>query len=153
MGSADSQRSGGLAVSTFYHILFHHWVHDDTVYRDEQQRSYVATGILMTLYFGCRPVSMFDTRIKFENEDDTRRPADNPTVAGNPEDHSDSPKDQGTPNDMDWDDEQATLVNSSSDPNQDNNASEGDDDDSDTDSDSGTGDGVDTGLDNTVSPL
>ncbi|KAL9131373.1 MAG: hypothetical protein Q9217_000700 [Psora testacea] len=47
---------------------------------------------------------------------------------------------------MDWGDEQATLVDSSSDLDQDYDVSEGDDNDSDTDSDSGTDDGVDAGL-------
>ena len=104
----------------------------------------------MASYFDCQPVSMFNTRIKFKNEDDTRRPTDDPTVAGNPEDHNDNPKDQGMLNDMDWDDEQSTLVNSSS---QDDNASKGDDDASDTDSDSGTNDSIDAGLDNMGSLL
>ena len=89
---------------------------------------------------------MFNTRIKFENEDETRRYANDPTVTGKPEDHNDNPKDQGTPNDMDWDDEQLTLVNSSSDSDQ-------DDDASDTDSNSGTGDSLDAGLNNMGSLL
>lgn len=38
------------------------------MFKDEQQRVYVATGILMAAYFGCRPVSMFDTRLGLEDE-------------------------------------------------------------------------------------
>ena len=146
-------KRGVSSVDDLYHILFYHWVYDDTVYRDEQQRSYVPTGILMASYFGCRPVSMFDTRIKFEDEDDSRKPADRSAVAGNPEHGSDEAKDQDTANDMDWDDEQATLVNFNSDLDQEADASQCSDDHSDTDSDSGTDDGVDAGLDDTGSLL
>ena len=147
------KKRGVSSVDDLYHILFYHWVYDDTVYRDEQQRNYVATGLLMASYFGCRPVSMFDTRIKFEGEDDARKPADHPMVMCQTEDHKDDPKGQDTPNGMDWDEEQATLVNSESDLDPDGDASTCRDHDSDTDSDSGTDDGVDAGLDDTGSLL
>ena len=121
-----------------YHILFYHWVYDDHVYRDEQQRHYVDTGILMASYFGCRPVSMFDTRIKFEDDDDNHKPVNGPTVAGIPEDTTDDP---------DWDDGRSTLVDSDSD------LDDGDDGSTcsggDTGSDSGTDDEVDAGRDKT----
>ncbi|KAK3170219.1 hypothetical protein OEA41_009605 [Lepraria neglecta] len=107
--------------------------------------------------FGCRPVSMFDTRIKFEDEDNARKPADHPTVASNSEDHSDDPMDRDTPNDLDLYDKQATPVNSGSNLDHDGDASACRDDDSDTDSDSdsdsGTHDGADAGLDDTGSLL
>ena len=148
------KKRGVSSVDDLYHILFYHWVYDTTVYRDEQQRSYVATGILMASYFGCRPVSMFDTRIKFEDDADARKPADRPTVAGHPEDHSEDLSDQ---DDIDWDDEQATLVNPDSDLDHDGDTSACSNDDSDgdtdSDSDSGTDDGVDAGLDDTGSLL
>ena len=142
------KKRGVSSVDDLYYILFYHWVYDNTVYRDELQRCYVATGILMASYFGCRPVSMFDTRIKFEDEDDARKPADHPTVAGHPEDYSDNLSDQ---DDTDWDDEQATLVNSDSDLDHDGDTSACSDDDDDTDT--GTDDGVDAGLDDTGSLL
>lgn len=149
------KKRGVSSVDDLYHVLFYHWVYDDTVYRDEQQRTYVAAGTLMASYLGCRPVSMFDTRIKFEDEDGARKPADHRMVTRNPKDHSDDPEDQAIPNDTAWDDEQATLVSPDSDLNHcgevstcsDNNS------DSDSDGDSGTDDGVDVGLDETGSLL
>lgn len=147
------KKRGVSSVDDLYHILFYHWVYDDTVYRDEQQRSYVATGILMASYCGCRPVSMFDTRIKFDDEDGSCKLANHPTVAGNQEDPSDDHKNQDTPNVLDWNDAQVTLVNSGSDLNNDGDASTCSDSDSNTDSDSGTDDGVDAPLDKTGSLL
>ena len=102
---------------------------------------------------------MFDTRIKFEDEDNARKPADHPTVAGNSEDHSDDAMDRDTPNDLDLYNKQATLVNSGSNLDHDGDASACRDDDSDTDSDSdsdsdsSTDDGADAGLDDTGSLL
>lgn len=132
-----------------YHILFYHWVYDNHVYRDEQQqREYVTTGILVASYFGCRPVSMFDTRIKFEEEGDGHKPVDRPTVTGSIEDPGDDSTDEDIPDDTDWDDERSTLVNSDSDIDHAANTSTCNDGDNDTDSDSGTDDEVDTGRDN-----
>ena len=148
MDSASCQRRGGFSsVDDMYHILFYHWVYDDHVYRDEQ-REYVATGILMASYFGCRPVSMFDTRIKFE-EDDGHKPVDRPTVAGITEDPGDDSTDENISDNTDWDDERSTLVNSDSDTDHAGDASTYSDGDDDTDSDSGTDDEVDAGRDNT----
>lgn len=147
------KKRGVSSVDDLYHVLFHHWVYDDTVYQDEQQRTYVAAGILMASYLGCRPVSMFDTRIKFEDDDDARKPADHPIIAGNLKDHSDDQEDQVISNDTTWDDEQATLVNSDCDLDHDGGVSTCGDNNSDSDSDSGTDDGVDAGLDETGSLL
>ena len=44
----------------------------------------------MASYFGYRPVLIFDTRTKFKDEDNARKLADYPTVAGYPEDYSDN---------------------------------------------------------------
>ncbi len=115
------------SVYDLYHILFYHW-DEHTVYRDEPQRCHVDTGILMASYFGCRPVSTFDTRIKFEDEVDARKPADHPTVAGHSEDYRDDFSDQ---DDTDWDDEQMTLVNSASHTDHDGDTSACSDDDGD----------------------
>jgi len=68
------QERGTSSPEDLYHILFHHWVHDDHVYKDERQRVQVATGILMASFFGCRPTTMFSTKIKFKN-DTSRTPA------------------------------------------------------------------------------
>jgi len=76
---------GVSSVDDIYHILFHHWVHDKNVYRDEQQRLYIAIGILMASYFGCRPVSMFDTRIRFQGEREDIEHIDSPTGMQNPQ--------------------------------------------------------------------
>ena len=58
---------------------------DEVVYRDEQQRSYVSTGILMASYFGCRSVSMFHTRSRFKDDDGAPKPVDHATAAGQAE--------------------------------------------------------------------
>ena len=104
----------------------------------------------MASYFGYRPVSMFDNRINFEEEDDARKPTDPPTIADHPDDHRDDLSNQ---DDADWDDEQATLVNSASDLNRDGDSSTCSNDDGDGDTDSGTNHGVDAGLDDTKSLL
>ena len=76
-------------VGNMYHILFYRCVYDEHVYRDEQQQQYEATGILMASYFGCRPVSMFDTRIKFEEDDAIEKSVDSATVVSAREGYSD----------------------------------------------------------------
>lgn len=58
-------------VDDLYQILITHWVYDDTVYGDERQRVQVATGLLMAAYFGCRPCSLFDTRVRFSYDCET----------------------------------------------------------------------------------
>ncbi|KAG1884939.1 hypothetical protein F4604DRAFT_1918608 [Suillus subluteus] len=63
------RKRGVACVDDIYHILFYHWAYDKAVYADEQQRVQVAAGILMASYFGCRPVSMFDTSLTFDRPD------------------------------------------------------------------------------------
>ncbi len=143
------KKRGVSSVDDLYHVLFYHWVHDNIVFRDEQQRNYVPAGILMASYFGCRPVSMFDTGSRFADEDDARKSSDHAPAASKPKNGGADQEGQGTENDMDWDDDRATLVNSDCDL-------AADDDGStycDSDSDSGTDDGVDAGLDETGSLL
>lgn len=123
------KKRGVSRVDDLYHILFYHWVHDEVVYRDEQQRNYVSTGILMASYFGCRPVSMFDTRLRFEDDDGARKSVDHVTAAGKPNNVGEDQEVQGSENDMDANDDASTYC--------------------DSDSDSGTDHGVDAGLDET----
>ncbi len=55
-----------IGLDDLYLLLYTHWVLDDATYSDERQRVEVATGILMAVFFGCRPCSLFDTRVKFD---------------------------------------------------------------------------------------
>ena len=131
-------------MDDLYYVLFYHWVHDDTVFRDEQQRHYVAAGILMASYFGCRPVSMFDTTSKFEDYDSSK-PAD-PVIPASRLKHDCSAQENiEAKKDTDSDDDRTTLVNL------DGHLGHGGDAGThyDSDSDSGTDDGIDAGLDQT----
>jgi hypothetical protein len=51
-----------------YRILLAHWVRCRKVYRDEKQRLMVPTGILLSYMTGCRLVSLFDTRVKIDED-------------------------------------------------------------------------------------
>ena len=115
---------------------------DDAVFRDKQQRSYVPAGILMASYFGCRPVSMVDTRLQFEDENVARKPADHAAAASRPRNGGEDQEARDTDKNMDWEDDRATLINSDYDLDVNDNASTY----YDSDSDSGTDDGVDAGL-------
>ena len=61
----------------------------------------MATGILIASYFGCRPVSMFDTRIKFKEDNTTNKPVERARVAGDRKDHNDDSIDEDTSDDTD----------------------------------------------------
>jgi len=95
-----------MSVDDLYHELFYHWVHDDSTFADEQQRNQVPTGLLMAAYFGCRPVSMFDTRLRFEDDDGARRSSDRVKVDNGPIDGDDDQgpmnTDRDTEMDSDW---------------------------------------------------
>ena len=52
-----------LDVDDLYDLLTYHWVSDSSRYRDERQRVQVATGLLLSSFVGCRPCSLFDTRL------------------------------------------------------------------------------------------
>lgn len=54
---------------------------DNATYTDERQRVQVATGILVAVFFGCRPCSLFDTRVKFDESNDSDEPLDTKAVA------------------------------------------------------------------------
>jgi len=136
------KKRGVSSVDDLYHVLFYHWVHDNAVFWDKQQQNYVVAGILMASYFGCRPVSMFNTQLRFEEENDARKPANHAAAASRPKNGG---EDQDPDKDMDWKDDRATLVKLDCDLNTNDNASTY----YDCDSDSGTDDGVDAGLDET----
>lgn len=60
----------------------------------------MATGILMASYFSCQPVLMFDTRIKFENDnDDTHEAVHRLKNADSSEKYDDDSADSNTSND------------------------------------------------------
>lgn len=75
-------------------------MHDKVVSLDEQQRNYVSTGILMASYFGCRPVSMFDTRLRFEDNDGARKSVDHATAAVKPKNVGEDQEAQNSENDV-----------------------------------------------------
>ena len=54
-------------LDDLYHLLYTLWVLDESVFADEHQRTLVATGILASVYFGVRLVSLFDTRVKVDD--------------------------------------------------------------------------------------
>ena len=51
-------------VDNFYHFFFTRWVWCEAKFPDEKQRLYMSLAMLMASIFGCRPVSLFDTRVK-----------------------------------------------------------------------------------------
>ncbi len=144
-----------MSVDDLYYVLFYHWVHDDSIFPDEQQRNQVPTGLLMAAYFGCRPVSMFDTRLKLEDDENATKPDERVKVHSGPSASNDkqgtSGSDVDVAMDSDWDEEQATLVNSDSDADSDDDGDGSTDYDSESDDD--TDDGFDAGLEETRSLL
>lgn len=69
-----------ISLDDLYLLLYTHWVLDDATYTDERQRVQVATGILAAVFFGCRPCSLFDTRVKLDDANDSDEPFDTTTV-------------------------------------------------------------------------
>ena len=61
----------------------------------------MAIGILIASYFGCRPVSIFDIRIKFEEDDATNKAVERTTAAGDRKDYNDDSTDEDTSDDTD----------------------------------------------------
>lgn len=70
-----------ISLDDLYLLLYTHWVLDDATYTDERQRVQVATGILAAVFFGCRPCSLFDTRVKFDDSNDSDEPLDPKALA------------------------------------------------------------------------
>ena len=70
-----------IGLDDLYLLLYTHWVLDDSTFKDERQRVQVATGLLTAAFFGCRPCSLFDTRVKIEEPDGLDVPTDDTAVA------------------------------------------------------------------------
>ncbi|KAG8531634.1 uncharacterized protein KY384_003265 [Bacidia gigantensis] len=70
-----------IGLDDLYLLLYTHWVLDDSTFKDERQRVQVATGLLTAAFFGCRPCSLFDTRVKLDDPDDPSITADDTAVA------------------------------------------------------------------------
>ncbi len=138
------------SVNNMYHILFYHWVYNDHVYWDKQQWEYMATGILMASYFSCRPVLMFNTRIKFENDNnDAHEAVHRLKNADSSEEYDDDSADSNTSNNTNWDNEHTTLINFDSKLNHNSDANMCSDEENDINSNSDTDDKVNTDLNNT----
>ena len=57
-----------IGLDDLYLLLYTHWVLNDRTYNDEHQRVQVATRLLAAIFFGCRPCSLFDTRVKLDED-------------------------------------------------------------------------------------
>ncbi len=82
--SIDSAFSPKRSLDDLYLLLYTHWVLDDSTFKDERQRVQVATGLPPAAFFGCRPCSLFDTRVKSDDPDDPDVPTDVAVVASPP---------------------------------------------------------------------
>lgn len=78
-----------------YLLLYTHWVLDNATYPDERQRVTVATGILAAVFFGCRPCSLFDTRIKFDDSNESGEPLQNMAIGTATKSRQDSDEAEG----------------------------------------------------------
>jgi len=54
---------------------------DNLTFKDERQRVQVTTGLLTAAFFGCRPCSLFNTRVKLNDPDEPDVPTDDTAVA------------------------------------------------------------------------
>ena len=59
----EPKKKSVIGLDDLYLLLYTHWALDENTYSDERQRVQVATGILAAAFFGCRPCSLFDTRV------------------------------------------------------------------------------------------
>jgi hypothetical protein len=57
---------------------------DDSTFKNERQRVQVAIDSLTAAFFGCRPCSWLDTRVKFDDFDNPDIPTDDTVVASPP---------------------------------------------------------------------
>ena len=142
-------------VDDLYRMFITHWVHDDAVFADERQRVQLPTAALMASFLGCRPVSLFDTRVKFQNSDYLDYGNYDKVVSKSNSPMKESDSDQDTLVDSDSDsehemnlsDDTAMETDSKVDGHGDGNG-EGD-----SGTDSGTDDGYDAGSEETRSIL
>jgi len=76
-------------------------------------------GLLMASYLDCRPVLIFDTKLRSENDNHACKPISRIKTSSRPNDRTDIYVIGSTGKDAemgsDWDGDQATLVNSDSD--------------------------------------
>ena len=70
-----------IGLDDLYLLLYTHWVLDDSTFKDERQRVQIATGLLTAAFFGCRPCSLFDTRVKIDEPEGLDVPTDDKVVA------------------------------------------------------------------------
>lgn len=153
-------------IDDLYLVLVTHWVWDDAVFPDERQRVQVSTALLLAAFTGCRPCSLFDTRLKFDDTDDIKITDNNAKndIDGDGNGDCDSYTDSDTiigsgsgsdSNDSDMDGD--FVINGDSDMDSDDNMDSGIDGksniDVDYDSDSGTDDDCEAGTDKTKSIL
>ncbi|KAI9762363.1 MAG: hypothetical protein M4579_000513 [Chaenotheca gracillima] len=131
-------------LDDLYEVLIALWVWDDTVFADERQRQQVATGLLMAAYFGCRPCSMFDTRIKFKDLDDIVGTNSNENLESI--ENGDQDMEKNTSSDDDTPFNSPSAVDDEMDLSGETMVG----DSSDSGSDSGTDDGFDAGTDEMV---
>ncbi len=134
-----------MSVNDLYYVLFYHWIHDDSIFSDEQQRNQVLTNLLMTAYFDCRSISMFDTRLKLEDDENmiklNERIKIHSDLSASNDNQETSDSNEDVAMNSDWNEEQATLVNSNS------NADSDDDDNDSTDYDSESDNDIDDDFD------
>ncbi|MCJ1251465.1 hypothetical protein MMC30_008698 [Trapelia coarctata] len=76
-----SKKKPVIGLDDLYLFLYTHWVLDDSTFKDKRQRVQVATGLLTAAFFGCRPCSLFDTRVKIDEPDGSDVPTDDTAVA------------------------------------------------------------------------
>jgi len=145
-----------------YLVLVTHWVWDDAVFPDERQRVQVPTALLLAAFTGCRPCSLFDTRLKFDDTDDNQitdnSAKNNVNGDGDCDSYSGSDSIIGSGSDSnDSDIDGDDVINRDSDvdgdTNMDSEIDQKSDTDMDYDSDSGTDDDCEAGTDKTKSIL
>ena len=130
-----------MSVDDLYYVLFYHWIFDDSIFSDEQQWNQVFINLLMTAYFDCRSISIFNTRLKLEDDENAIKFDERIKIHSDLNDSNDNQETSDSNKDVamnsDWDEEQATLVNLNL------NADSDNDDDDSTDYDSESDDDID----------
>lgn len=81
-------------------------------YCDEQQRNYVLTSILMTSYFDCRSIFMFDIKSRFASKNHVCNSFDYITIVDKSKNENENSKTQNIENNMNWNDNWVMFINS-----------------------------------------
>jgi len=76
-----SKKKPVIGLDNLYLLLYTHWMLNDATYLDERQRVQVVIDILATVFFDCRPCSLFDTRVKFDDSNDSDEPLETVAIA------------------------------------------------------------------------